>query len=960
MNSAEIERLARDATTSRMNNGNAGESSTWAQQQRAKMMQRKQHQEEVEAGALAATSSGNVDPASMARYDEINQSLRKRTAPNDGGGDVGGSGGGIRTNLLDRIEEDDACRNMEDGSNKRAKMTSGTGIPSSPSASSISGAASASKMDMGGSGVATTSTTTPRRTPRGNGKRSTHKKSRLTTPSSYRKTVALSGGAATPTVVRELFDNKSKSILAELADFDPNTSTSRTLADSIFASGSGISDEEVRKLLTTKASAAAARWELKKQLEASTALIKRLKDMANEFKPGKNKFVAGAVEAERTARAGWARSLHKCKELDGDRTALIKKFAKKKEEEAIILRDNAKDARRDLDISAEKVRSLEGELTLLREKLTAAEKAHSEINIALAVAEARVEEASKQADGWRDQISAIEKSKLELVQKSEVEASHTAEKEATELRQEVAFLKTQMQVREEELGRLIGDSDGSSNDGESQMTRVKKIIEGLRSRICELEADLSLRTSELDKARADCKAADERATAASNDVSELARGIQDVQQSSLTREQEANAAKKDAEEKAAETNKFYTEAQHQLSTLNEEKAKLVEELQSTKNDLSEAEASVQSLKDELAELKAATAGHTSQIEVEKGLRLRAEHAAEEERRERVATSSQMLAMTSEHAKAEAQWRESSQSTERELRRQLEEQAKALQEKEAELRGAKETISCLEGERDSLKSSLTEERSMLEAKNAEQMSQLTGESIRDLLRDGSKGETNHDIKVDKAGNRYVTNLTTQPLDPTDPDAINEVMRLAAKHRAVAATDMNEVSSRSHAVFTLYLRATSEGGQKLCSQLNLVDLAGSERLDRSGATGQRAKEAMSINNSLSSLADVFVSLGNKSSHVPFRNSKLTYLLQPCLSGEGKTLMMVNCSPTDASSQETLNTLRFGSQVNQVELGRAKRQVSTSTRLAAGSVSGTPSSKKRKQSTPLSKWSGSSKRR
>lgn len=239
-------------------------------------------------------------------------------------------------------------------------------------------------------------------------------------------------------------------------------------------------------------------------------------------------------------------------------------------------------------------------------------------------------------------------------------------------------------------------------------------------------------------------------------------------------------------------------------------------------------------------------------------------------------------------------------------------------------------------------------------------EIYNETIRDLLRDTSKGETKHDIKVDGHGNRYVTNLTTQPLDPTDPDAINEVMRIAAKHRAVAATDMNEVSSRSHAVFTLYLRATSEGGQKLSSQLNLCDLAGSERIDRSGATGQRAKEARSINKSLSSLSDVFLALGNKSSHVPFRNSKLTFLLQPCLSGEGKTLMMVNCSPTDASSQETLNTLRFGSQVNQVELGRAKRQVSNSTRSAAGSVSCTPSSKKRKPSTPLSKWSGSTKRR
>ena len=73
------------------------------------------------------------------------------------------------------------------------------------------------------------------------------------------------------------------------------------------------------------------------------------------------------------------------------------------------------------------------------------------------------------------------------------------------------------------------------------------------------------------------------------------------------------------------------------------------------------------------------------------------------------------------------------------------------------------------------------------------------------------------------------------------------------------------------------------------LSLVDLAGSERLDRSGATGAQMKETVAINKSLSALTDVFVAIGNKQNHVPFRNSKLTYLLQPALSGDGKTLMV-----------------------------------------------------------------------
>ena len=141
-------------------------------------------------------------------------------------------------------------------------------------------------------------------------------------------------------------------------------------------------------------------------------------------------------------------------------------------------------------------------------------------------------------------------------------------------------------------------------------------------------------------------------------------------------------------------------------------------------------------------------------------------------------------------------------------------------------------------------------------------------------------------------------------------------------------MNDASSRSHAVFMLRVTGRNErAGIEIKGALNLVDLAGSERLSRSLATGDRAKEAASINKSLSALGDVFAALAEKRAHIPYRNSKLTRLLEPCLGGTGKTLMFVNVAPDAASAGETACALRFGAQVAAVETaarGGAKRAV------------------------------------
>lgn len=202
-------------------------------------------------------------------------------------------------------------------------------------------------------------------------------------------------------------------------------------------------------------------------------------------------------------------------------------------------------------------------------------------------------------------------------------------------------------------------------------------------------------------------------------------------------------------------------------------------------------------------------------------------------------------------------------------------------------------------------------------------EIYNETIRDLLGNPSV-DKKHEIKHNpQNGTTTVTGLTSVNVD--SPKEVFNLLEHASKNRAVAETKCNDRSSRSHSVFSLKLSGeNSITFEKLEGVLNLIDLAGSERLSESGSTGDRLKETQAINKSLSSLGDVIYSLANKEAHIPYRNSKLTYLLQNSLGGNCKTLMFVNISPSFGSFQETLCSLRFATKVNSCQIGTARKTI------------------------------------
>lgn len=195
-------------------------------------------------------------------------------------------------------------------------------------------------------------------------------------------------------------------------------------------------------------------------------------------------------------------------------------------------------------------------------------------------------------------------------------------------------------------------------------------------------------------------------------------------------------------------------------------------------------------------------------------------------------------------------------------------------------------------------------------------ELYNEEIRDLLSKNVKNKL--DIRENKDQGVFVKDLTA--FMAHDMNDLLAKLQVGRENRVTGETKMNRDSSRSHSLFTVTVEMSEvfEGQNKIrVGKLNLVDLAGSERQSKTQATGDRFKEAININQSLTTLGNVISALVDpKASHVPYRDSKLTRLLQDSLGGNTKTVMIANIGPADYNYDETLSTLRYANRAKNIK--------------------------------------------
>ena len=197
-----------------------------------------------------------------------------------------------------------------------------------------------------------------------------------------------------------------------------------------------------------------------------------------------------------------------------------------------------------------------------------------------------------------------------------------------------------------------------------------------------------------------------------------------------------------------------------------------------------------------------------------------------------------------------------------------------------------------------------------------MLQIYNETVYDLLDNLSN---KLDVKMTSEGKYEVTDAKEIVLE--SPEHALNLIKEGNSNRNVASHKMNQESSRSHCIMTIKCEGVNKlTDSPILSKMHLVDLAGSERISKTEATGERLIEANAINKSLLALGDVISAIASKNSHIPYRNSKLTYLLQDALGGSSKVFTIVNISPSSYNCNESICSLNFAARCRLTDIGSA----------------------------------------
>eukprot|EP00929_Paragymnodinium_shiwhaense_P013718 TRINITY_DN121566_c0_g1_i1.p1 TRINITY_DN121566_c0_g1~~TRINITY_DN121566_c0_g1_i1.p1 ORF type:complete len:1258 (-),score=423.49 TRINITY_DN121566_c0_g1_i1:595-4368(-) len=203
-----------------------------------------------------------------------------------------------------------------------------------------------------------------------------------------------------------------------------------------------------------------------------------------------------------------------------------------------------------------------------------------------------------------------------------------------------------------------------------------------------------------------------------------------------------------------------------------------------------------------------------------------------------------------------------------------------------------------------------------------MLELYRSDLVDLLAGGraNKSAPKLNVRLDKQGGVTVEHLREE--ECKDAKELTNLLDRGNKERSVSATNLNAESSRSHLVLMIkVISVNKETGKKMSGKILICDLAGSERLGKSQTTGEAQKESIEINKSLTALGDVIESLTKGAKQIPYRNHKLTQLMQDALGGTAKTLMFVNCSPAVSNVTETIQSLKYATRAKQITNKTAK---------------------------------------